>query len=150
MSVALAVVGLVLFIVLVQLAIWVPLILRWRRRSAAYWSAFDDEVTRTGEATLIPRQSAIYRGSTGSKSQVRGNGQIVLTAQRLLFRKATGGVVEVPTAQIAGVHRSKGFNGSIVGGHEHLVVELADRSEVAYFVTDTDFWAAQLEQLGTR
>jgi len=150
MMVVLLVLGIVLFVALVQALIWIPLMLRWKRRNAAFWAAFDDGVAAGAETVVVPRESGMYRGSTGARSQVRGNGRITLTSRRLLFRKATGGVVDVPTAEIRGVHRSKGFNGSIVGTHEHLVVELADGSEVGYFVTDTDAWAERLAHLGGR
>lgn len=149
--IVLLVLGILLLLALVIAAILVPFVLRWKRGRDEYWGAFDAEVAASGEQILLPVQSAIYRsGTRGSFSQTKGNGKIVLTTQRLLFRKITGGIVEVPTANIVGVHRSKSFNRSIVGGHEHLVVELADGTEVAYFVTDTDLWVRQLEQLSAR
>jgi hypothetical protein len=150
-SIVLLVVGILLLVTLVIAAILVPFALRWKRGRDEYWGAFDASVAAGGEQILLPVQSAIYRsGTPGAFSQAKGNGKIVLTTKRLLFRKITGGIVEVPTAQIAGVHRSKSFNGSIVGGHEHLVVDLVDGTGVAYFVTDTDLWERQIQQLSAR
>ncbi len=147
MTVVLLVLGIILLVTIVLAAILIPLILRGKRSSREYWTAFDEAAVARGEQIVLPVQPGMYRGGTGTFSQVRGNGRIVLSSQRLLFRKATGPVIEVPTAQIVGVRRSKGYNGAIVGTHEHLIVALADGTEVAFFVPDTDQWERELERL---
>lgn len=132
---------------LVQAAVWIPLFRRWRKRSRAFMDDFDAERCATGERIVIPPESAVYRGSKGSNgafSAVKGNGTIVLTDRRLLFRKLTGGVVEVPLATITGTHESKSFHGSRVGGATHLVVETNAAGEVAFFVTDRTSWVNAL------
>jgi hypothetical protein len=94
-------------------------------------------------------ESAIYRGSTGGYSKVMGNGQIALTQRRLIFRKLTGGAVDVDLTDVTGVQTSKSFNRSVVGNRVHLVVSTAN-GDVGYFVSDTDGWAAAIRSAAPR
>ncbi|MFN8017026.1 MAG: hypothetical protein U0P45_02765 [Acidimicrobiales bacterium] len=139
------VVGVILVVGLVQAAIWVPLGLRWKRRNREFWEGFDADLAASGEQVARGPEDAIYRGATGTYGSVKGNGRLVLTDRRLVFRKATGGVVEVPRARITGTHEAKAFLGSRVGGRTHLVITTDDPAELGFFVDDLDAWASALE-----
>lgn len=138
------VVGIVAAVGLVQAAIWIPLVRRWRKRSASFMEELHAELLTNGERMVIEPQSAVYRGATGPYGSVRGNGTILLTDRRLVFRKLTGGQVEVPLATVTGTHEAKSFNGSRVGGATHLVVDTNAPGQVAFFVNDRAQWANAL------
>ena len=141
MSVVLLVAGIVLVVAVVTAAIVIPIALRAKHAADDFWAALDAEVAAGGETIVLPREGCVYRGGTSGFSAVKGNGSIALTSERLIIRKGTGGVVEVPTARIRGAHEAKVFNGSVVGGHVHVVVEIADPpAEVAFYVDGNDRW----------
>jgi hypothetical protein len=87
----------------------------------AKWLAGDDErTTRTARLSLDrPRPSPLCRCSRAVRTFVKGNGTIILTDGRLVFRKLSGGLVEVPTPMIGEVRQSNGFRCSRVGGATH-------------------------------
>jgi hypothetical protein len=93
------------------------------------------------EPALLGPERGVYRGSTGSYSKVMGNGTIVLTARRVIFRKATGGRVDVSLADVSRIDQQKVFNRGVVGTRIHLVLHTS-HGDVGYFVTDPDAWAA--------
>lgn len=145
MNVVLLVVGIVVVVAVVTAAIVIPVAVRAQRAADGFWATFDQQVAESGETVLLPREGCVYRGGTGTFSSVKGNGSVALTSQRLVIRKGTGGVVEVPSARIRSAHEAKVFNGSVVGGRVHVVVEVADPpAEVAFFVDGNDRWLAAL------
>ena len=136
--------------VVLVLAIGVPVlvgaaVLTWflRRKVNAVRAAITGELQH--EPAVRGPESAIYRGSTGDYPKVFGNGVIVLTATRLIFRKFVGVGIDVQLADVTGVTTSKVFNRAVVGNRIHLVVQTRT-GDVGYFVTDTDAWAAALTQ----
>jgi hypothetical protein len=146
MSVVLLVLGIVLVVALIQVAIWVPVGIRAKRRADQFWATFDDQVAAGGETLVIPREGCVYRGGSGPYSAVRGNGSLALTSERLVVRKGTGGVIEVPADRISGAHEAQVFNGSVVGNRLHLVVEIDPQAEIGLFVDDNARWIAALDQ----
>ena len=148
MNVVALVVLILVVVALVQAAVWIPLTRSWRRKRAEFETGFQAELAASGERILL-RESAIYRGGTGGYGAVKGNGTIILTDRRLLFRKVTGGLVDVARAKITATRRSKSFLGSRVGGRTHLVVATSDPAEVGFFVTDIDAWERELHRIGT-
>jgi hypothetical protein len=143
-SAPVAVLVTLLAIVVIQVAVWVPLLRTWRRRSDGFASDFTARAALTGERIVIGPESAVYRGGTGPYSKVKGNGTMLLTDRRLVFRKLTGGMVEVPLSKVTGVRQSVGFGGSRVGGMTHLVVATDDPAEVGFLVKDLDPWERAL------
>jgi hypothetical protein len=137
-----------LAVALVQAAIWIPLIRSWRRGDNRFVIDFRAEAAASGERILAGPEKAVYRGGTKPFGAVKGNGTLILTDRRLVFRKLTGGLVEVPTNMITGIRRSKGFRGSRVGGMTHLVVATADPAEVGFFVQDLPAWERALDPGG--
>lgn len=112
------------------------------RKSVAGRAELDAELV--SEPAVRGPERGVYRGSTGTYSKVKGNGTIVLTARRLMFRKATGGRVDVPLADVTRVDQQKVFNGGVVGTRVHLVLH-THHGDVGYFVTDPDAWVAAIE-----
>jgi hypothetical protein len=137
MGLALAI-GLPLVLVVVFVTTLVGWLQRKSRRARAEMAA-----ELAVEPPLRGPESGVYRGSTGGYSNVSGNGQIALTAQRLIFRKLVGKGVDVPLAAIKGVSKAKVFNKSVRGGSQHLVVH-TDRGDLGYLVPDTDAWVAAI------
>ena len=123
-------------VVVTTLVVWLQ---RKSRRTRAELAA-----ELATEPTLRGPENGVYRGSTGGYSNVSGNGQIALTAQRLIFRKLVGKGVDVPLATITSVTKAKVFNKSVRGGSQHLVVH-TDRGDLGYLVPDTDAWVAAIE-----
>lgn len=128
---------------LLVIALGVTVLVTWLRgKSRATRAALAAELA--AEPALRGPESAVYRGSTGGYSNVSGNGQIALTAQRLIFRKLVGKGVDVPLRSISEVSKAKVFNKSVRGGQEHLVVHTS-RGDVGYLVPDTDAWLAAID-----
>jgi hypothetical protein len=144
MQVVVLVVVILVGVGLLQAAIWIPITRSSKRRATQFDTELRAEIEASGERIVIARQPAVYRGGTGPYSAVKGNGLILFTDRRLLFRKRSGGLVEVPVDKIAGTRRSKSFLGSRVGGAVHLVVATADPAEVGFFVTDLAAWESAL------
>ena len=146
MNSLLLIVGIVTALAGVQAAIWIPLGVRAKRRSDAFWVDFDAQVAASGEAVILAREPCVCRGGTGAFSVLKGNGSVALTSTRLVVRKGTGGVIEVPTSRVTGAHKAKIFLGSVVATKEHVVVEVTGPAEVGFFVNDPDRWVAALRQ----
>ncbi len=109
------------------------------RKSAAGRAELDAELAT--EPALRGPEPGVYRGTTGSYSKVMGNGTIVLTGERVIFRKSTGGRVDVSLADVARIDQQKVFNRGVVGNRIHLVLHTS-HGNVGYFVADPDAWAA--------
>ena len=136
-------------LLLVQAAVWIPLILIFKKRSAEFMAAFHRQLESSGEKLLRGPEKGIYRGATQGFGAVRGNGVIMLTDRRLVFRKMTGGVVEIPVKKITGSHEAKVFMRSVVGGQTHFVVDTSDKAEIGFFVADNAAWAQALKRAST-
>jgi hypothetical protein len=130
---------------LIQAAFLILLIRAWRKRSKLFVEDFLARVAASGERVIAGPESAVYRGGSGPYSAVKGNGTMILTDRRLVFRKLSGGLVEVPVRMIGGIRESKGFRGSRVGGATHLVVTTTDSTEVGFFVKDITAWKRAIE-----
>ncbi len=143
------VVALVLVILLavasIQAAVWIPLLRRWRKRSAGFVDDVCAKADASGERFAAGPEPAVYRGGSRPYSAVKGNGTMILTDRRLVFRKLTGGMIEVATSNITGIRQEKSFRGSRVGGMTHLVVDTADPAEIGFFVTDLAAWQRALD-----
>jgi hypothetical protein len=144
MNVVIVVVGIVAVVAVIQAAIWIPIGIRAKRRASEFWAAFDEHVAADAETVIMPREACVYRGGSGPYSAVNGNGSMALTSQRLVIRKGTGGVIEVPTSQIKGAHEAKVFLGGVVGNRVHVVVEIESHAEIGLFVDANPRWLAVL------
>jgi hypothetical protein len=133
---------LVLGILGLQLVVWVPIIIWWKRRTRALKAALPAEALIDGEHLRRGPESANYRGASAGYTRVKGNGVLVLTDRQLHFRKLTGGRIDVPLAEIVGVREARWFQGS--GGQTHLILQLQSGAEVAFIVTDLPGWRAAL------
>lgn len=134
-----------LAVALLQAAVWIPVLRRWRKGSAGFVDDLRAQAVASGEHFVAGPEPAIYRGGSRPYSAVKGNGTMILTDRRLVFRKLTGGTTEVPTSNIMRIRLEKSFRGSRVGGKTHLVVDTADPAEIGFFVTDLDAWQRALD-----
>lgn len=132
--------GLTELVVLIVLAAGIPvvvvlLVLRWQRsKFSADVAAMRQHMADTGEPLVRGPEPASFRGATARFGKVKGSGVIVLTARRLVFKKATGTTIEIPREEIAAVREDKWFNGAYRSGNLHLIVRLVDDTEVAFMV----------------
>ncbi len=144
MNVVLLVVLIVGGVGLIQAAVWIPLVRSWRRKSTNFLADLHTEADRSGERFVIGPEKAVYRGGTPPYGAVRGNGTIILTDRRLIFRKSSGGLVDVPRSRITAVHQAASFQHSRVAGSIHLIIATSDPAEVAFFVGDLAAWQRAL------
>jgi len=139
------VVLLVVGIATVQAMIWVPIIVWFRRKSRAARGRLAAEME--SETVIRPPETGVYRGATAPGfPSVNNKGLIALSRRRLAFVMVTGRLVEIPVAEIRGVHESKVFKHSVVGGRKHLVIELPS-GEVGFFVSDNAGWATAVMRI---
>jgi hypothetical protein len=137
-TIALFVVLLVMGILAVNLMVWIPIIIWWRRKSRAIQAQL--AATIQSEGVIRPPEKAAYRGATAPGFPVvKNNGVIALTMRRVIFVTLTGRSVEVPLTAITGVRESKVFKASVAGGHVHLLLQTAS-GEVGFFVADNAAW----------
>ena len=148
MNVVLVVVLVLALVAVVQAAVWIPITRSWRRKRDEFETRFQAELAATGERILL-REQGTYCGGTGSYGAVKGNGTIILTDRRLVFRKISGGLVDIARSKITATRQSKTFLGSRVGGRVFLVVATDDPAEVAFFVADRDAWEREVRRIGT-
>lgn len=118
--------------ILALMALMVAGLIGWLTRLSARTRACIDAVLSAEPAIRGPER-ATYRGSTGGYSQVAASGQIALTARTLVFRKSTGGAVDVPIADITGVRIAKQFNRPRLGP---LLLVVQAHGEAVYLVSD--------------
>ncbi|MBP1817068.1 hypothetical protein J3E61_000631 [Mycobacterium sp. OAE908] len=142
MSTAVFVVLLVVGILAVQVLIWIPIIVWFRRRSRRV--AAELAVELESEQVVRPPEKGNYRGATApGYPMVKNNGLIALTRRRLAFRTLTGKAIDIPVDAITGVRQASVFNGSVVGGRTHLIVQTA-AGEIGFYVSDNAGWTAAL------
>jgi hypothetical protein len=123
--------------ILALAALLVASLLRWLTRMATRNRTRLDDVLSVEPAVRGPERAS-YRGSTGGYSRVSATGLIALTERTLLFRKTTGGAVDVPLAAISGVRLSRQFTRRRFG--PLLLVVQAHLGEVVYLVSDPEGW----------
>ena len=129
---------LVLGIAAVQALVWIPIILRWRRKARA--AAVQLATAIESETVVRPPEKGIYRGATApGYPVVNNNGTIALTDRRLIFVTITGRIIDIPRAEIIGAHEAKVFKTSVRGGRSHLVIEIPS-GEIAFYVSSNVDW----------
>jgi hypothetical protein len=128
---------------LAVVALWLGLLFAFiRRRARRARESLTAELM--AEPALRGPEPALYRSGSGPYPRVKGNGLIALTRQRLLFRIYVGKSVEIPLAEIAGVREDKWFQGAMVGGKTHLIVQTA-AGEAGFYVADNAAWIAAID-----
>jgi hypothetical protein len=143
-STAVFVVLLVVGILAVQALVWIPIIVWFRRRSRRV--AADLATELASETVVRPPEKGNYRGATAAGYPiVKNNGLIALTQRRLVFRTLTGKAIDIPVDAITGAREAAVFNGSVVGGRKHLIVQTA-AGEIGFYVSDNAGWLAALLQ----
>lgn len=147
MGISSVVVVLVLFAA-VQAALWVTLLLWLRSRTASLKRALWDECIRAGEIVTLRPRTAVFRGSAAGGSMVRGNGVLIVTEKRLIFRKLFGRGVEIARSEIAGVSdRLKRLPRSAKkASGEVVVIHTNDRNQFSFLLPDADVLRRALAQ----
>lgn len=142
--------GAVLLIVgiLAFVASLLALVMVWlRARLRRMRTRLDAELA--GEPALRGPEGAIYRSGSGSHPRLKGNGLIVLTERRLLFRMALGSDLDLPVADITAIREATWFEGARLGDRQHLIVRTG-AGEAAFFVDDNAAWAAAIASAADR
>lgn len=130
------VVGIVLVVAVVNVIASVAV----RARAGSLAEDLKTQVTSSGETLVLGPVSGIYRGASAPGfSRVKGNAAIALSDVRLVMRKVTGPLIEIPRSSIASVRQDKVFRGSVVAGQSHVIVGVPG-GEVGFFVPDPDTW----------
>jgi hypothetical protein len=137
--------GLLLLVGIVITTVLLPALRRMADGADAWSAEFAADAATAGETIVAGPEPASYRGGTGGHSRVKGNGTIVLTDRRLVFRKLTGEVTDVERSTVTGTREEQAFLGARVGGQTCLVVETDEPAEVGFFVTDLAAWRDHLE-----
>ena len=138
-------IGVLIVAIVVPQVLLLVLATRWvKQRSAQLVGALNAELAAKGELATRPPEPGLYRGASGARSRVKGNGVIVLTQRRVVFRKIFGADVEVPLADLVGVREDKWFLRAYTGGRLHMILQLKGGDEVGFIVTDHADWMALL------
>jgi hypothetical protein len=120
-----------------QATLWF-VVLPWaRRRSAARDVAEAEDIA--ADPQRYGPAPASYRACTAGYSQVCGNGQLMITADRLRFRRVGGKYVDVPLADITGLDEAVRWRGEWRDGRTHLIVKTTN-GDLGYFVDDIPSW----------
>jgi hypothetical protein len=143
-ALALLIVGIVAGVGAVIAMVLIPLFRSLGRKSRQWLDDLHAELALSGERIVLGPESGSYRGGTGGYSVVRGNATLVLTDRRVLVRKVSGGVVEIPRHRIVATREAAVFLASRIGGKIHLIIVTDDPAEVGCFVADRAAWAAAL------
>jgi len=143
----LQIVLLVLGILALQLALWVPLRLWFKGARARRLSALQAELSATGERVLLGPETALYRGASSGSGypRSRGNSVVALTDRRLIVRPLVGASIEVPAVEIAGGRAHTRFAGAWVGGRPQVIVRTRTNAEIGLLVENSDAWVTALQ-----
>jgi hypothetical protein len=134
---------LVLGIIGVQVAIWIPVLFLLRKRQVAQLASLNELLSAAaaaGEPTVCPPLVARVRRGSLSVSTA-----IAATSRRLFILGAARG--EVPLSEVKAVRTDAWFNGNARGGFRWVIVTLGD-GELGLSVPTAaqDAWAKALER----
>ena len=128
------IVSLVVGLLVLQVAVWVPILLVLRRKNAQLMTKLGADVAASGEKLLRGPEPALYRGATDRFSKASGNGVVALTDKRLVIRKIVGAGCEVPLVDVQAVRDDKWFRSGYKGGRLHVILQLAGGTELGFIV----------------
>jgi hypothetical protein len=138
-------------VLLLNLAIWIPLLFWIRARTKRLVEELGGELRTNGERILCAPEPGLFRGGHAEGIRgAKGNCVVALTDRRLVFRKVVGAGGEVAVDRILGVREERWFRGSAVGGQMHLVLMLDGGDEIAFFFRDNAHWQSALRQSSAR
>ncbi|MFZ5562589.1 MAG: hypothetical protein ACOZBW_00945 [Thermodesulfobacteriota bacterium] len=130
-------------ILLIQAVVW-AFIFRWIRGKSAEVKGDMEKVLGSAEGKiLIGPESAVYRGADKRFGNIRGNGVICLTANKIIFKKLVGRDIEIDRSDIAGATVEDWFKGktSFATGAKHLVIKTQDGNRIGFLIKDAPKWA---------
>ena len=111
---------------------WLVLFIRRRRRRVQVRIAAD-----------LSSETALRGPGVG------GNGRLVLTSSRLIFRIYVGTDVVIALEQITGLREQATYQHRRIGGRRFMIV-VTDAGEVAFAVREIAAWMAAIEQAAPR
>jgi Protein of unknown function (DUF3592) len=142
------VVAIVVGILLVQVLVWIPIIVWFRRRSRVVAGRLVTEIE--GETVIRAPEKGVYRGATApGYPAVKYSGLIALTRRRVVLRTLTGKAIDVPAEAITGVREAAAFKSSVVAGRKHLIIQTA-AGEIGFYVPDNAGWIASISKATPR
>src|SRR3954447_10236370 len=95
-------------VLVVLIAVWIPIIVWLRRRGRAVAGRLPTDIE--GDTIVRAPEKGSYRGATApAYPVVKNTGLIALTRRRLVFRTLTGKVIEIPVDTITGVREATVF-----------------------------------------
>ncbi|MFZ1985968.1 MAG: hypothetical protein WAU91_16235, partial [Desulfatitalea sp.] len=133
-------------IFLIQAMVWIA-VFRWvKMKTEALKSHISAQASGGTEGFVIGPKSALFRGSDARFGNVKGNGVICLTENRLLFEKLTGQRIELNRAEIVSTTVEKSFKGklSFGTGGRHLVITTKDGNRIGFLVRDAETWSEKI------
>lgn len=139
---ALQIVYLVCGILLIQAVVW-AFISRWIRGKTAKIKGNMEKAHLASEGKIIlGPQVAVYRGADRHFGNIKGNGVICLTADKLLFKKLTGQNIDIDRADIVGATVESTFKGktSFATGGKHLVIGTRNGNRIGFLIKDAPVW----------
>jgi hypothetical protein len=128
-------------ILVAAFATWLVLFIQRRRRRVQARIAAD----LSSETALRGPASAIYQTGTRQYPRAGGNGRLVLTGTRLIFRIMIGTDVVIPLSEITGLREMATFQHRRLAGRKFLIV-VTDAGEAAFAVHNIADWIAAIEQ----
>lgn len=132
--------------IVVMLAVYAPIMLWNRRKTAQLIRETEDSLTVSGEhAVLGPMGVLFYEPILRWLGMRARHGVVTLTDDRLIIRPLVGPETDIPLADIAKVWKSKWYNASHGAGYTHVALKLEDGQRFAILVKDPRPW---MERLG--
>ena len=133
-----------------QAIFWIVFAIWFRNKRRALLVSMQHELLASGETAIRGPEGALYAGANRGFPGSSGNGLILLTRQRLVFCKVTGGRIEVPLEQVAAIREATWFRRSYRSGRQHLILQLQDGNEVGFIVADHPGWLDAMRQAVAR
>jgi len=134
---------LIVGVVVLVAAFVTTLLLFIRRRRRRVQAAVAADLS--SEAAVRGPESAIYQFGSGQFPRAGGNGQLALTATRLICRKYVGTDVVIPLSEITGLREQASLRHQRFGGRRFMIVA-TDAGEAAYAVRNVAGWIGAVEQ----
>lgn len=136
----------ILLVLAINVAVWIPIILWYRKKKAALLREAEDSILLAGEHAVIEPRSALVRRPILRWLGVQsGNAVVALTDRRLIIKPLVGPQTDIPRDDIVEVSESKWYGGNYVAVYTHVVLRLEDGQRFAIVVKDPQPWLEGLE-----
>ena len=137
------VVLLVVGILALNVAVWIPALLWVRSRIRTLIEALGAELDASGERTLVAPEAALYGGATGPYPRARGNVVVALTNRRVIVRRLVGAGFEIARDDVVSAREAASFHGRTRSASVVVVTTRAG-GEIGLLVREPRAWVAAL------